>query len=46
MDAANAVGDRDHRALVAGVRDQIEALDFALEQFTNFRGVQLHSNCS
>ena len=30
MDAADAVGHRDHRALIAGICNQVEALDLSL----------------
>ncbi len=40
--AADAVGDGDDRALVADVGRRPQAFDAALDQFGNFRGIQLH----
>ena len=42
VDAADAVRDRDHRALGANLRGRIQTLDLALDQFTDFGWVQLH----
>jgi hypothetical protein len=42
MDAADTVGDGDHRALVANVSRTLEALDAALDQFADFRRIKLH----
>jgi len=40
--AADAVGHGHDRALVAGICREIESLNFAFQQFANFRRVELH----
>jgi hypothetical protein len=42
MDAADTVGDGNHRALIANFSGTLEALDPALDQFADFRWVKLH----
>src|SRR5690606_39071023 len=42
VDAADAVGDRDDRALVAGVGRDVQVLDLALEEFADLSRIQLH----
>ena len=42
VDAADAVGHGDHRALVADVGGGRQALDPALDQFANLCGIELH----
>ena len=44
VDAADAVGHRDHRALVADVGGGAKALDPALDQFGDFSGIELHDS--
>ena len=44
MDAADTVGDGDDRALIANLSGFAKALDPALDQFADFRCVELHSN--
>jgi hypothetical protein len=42
MDAGDAVGDGDHRALVARRSGELQVLDPALDQVADLRRVELH----
>ena len=42
VDAADAVGHRDDRTLVARIGGNVEVLDLALEQFADLSRIQLH----
>src|SRR5690606_33689440 len=42
VDTGDAVGDGDHRALVTRRGGELQVLDPALDQVTDFRGVELH----
>ena len=46
VDPADAVGDRDDRALVPGVSRDLKVLDLAFEQFADFSGIELHEGNS
>ena len=42
MNAGNAVGQRNHRALSAKISGNAEAFDTLLQQFADFTGIELH----
>ena len=42
VNAADAIRHRHHRALVTGIRADVQVLNLALEQFADFSGIELH----
>jgi hypothetical protein len=43
MDAADAVSNRNYRALIMRIGRQVKTLDLVFQQFADFRWVELHS---